>query len=348
MKTLYLMWSRVRQYFRNNRLLFLLFFLGGALNAVMVVYGYGNLLPMVSQRNSTDWDRREYYIRFDESEPDMETVKAFAENPLVHSCAYVVEEGFRTCDPEYPLTRLSGSLDFTEPYQAIVTYSINPTGVNIGDRVEFCGKAFTVIGVATDFYGGNLYIPYDTFLELGCGERITRINLFSAQRQEPGNDQVLKLIEETFPEATYFGGVATNYARDDIRFTVFTLCVILVNAFLAVLAYLFLLRYIIDSQMTENLVSVIVGASRGRLTVYIFWETLLLSVTANGVGLLLHWALYRSVFSKLNISAELSYRTEDYFFVYLMLVALSLATTIPFVLKYLKLSPIAARREHSM
>lgn len=348
MKTLYLMWSRVRQYFRNNRLLFLLFFLGGALNAIMVIYGYGNLLPMVSQRNSADWDRREYSIIFENTAPDMETVEAFSENPLVHSCAYVVEEGVRTCDPEYPLTKISGSLNFTEPYQMIVNYTIGKNEATVGDQVDYCGKAFTVIGVATDFYGGNLYIPYDTFLELGCGERITRINLFSAQRQEPGNDQVLKLIEETFPKATHVGGAATSLAQDDIRLTAFTLCVILVNAFLAVLAYLFLLRYIIDSQMTENLVSVIVGASRARLTVYIFWETLLLSMIANGVGLLLHWALYRSVFSKLNISAELSYRAEDYFFVYLMLVALSLATTIPFVLKYLKLSPIAARREHSM
>lgn len=344
MKTLFLLGNRLKQYFLKNKLLFLLFIIGGMLNAVMVIYCYGNLLPVMTERNSQELDRREYCLRFDDVSPDPETVKAFAGNPLIEACTYTAGEGIYTCDPDYPLTRMSGTLEFTGAYQVIVP----PMTKSVGEKITIQGKTFEVIGSALDYYGGSYYIPYETFQELGYGERITRIYFFSAERQEPGSDQVLALIHKTFPENTYVGGGALTYARKDVRMTRFMLGVTVVNAFIAVLAYIFLLRYIVDSIMTENLVSIITGASKGRITAYIFWETLILSLAANGLGLLLHRALYEPVFTKLNITSDLYYRPGDYCFVYLLMLALSLIVTIPFVMKYLKLSPVAARREHEM
>ena len=125
------------------------------------------------------------------------------------------------------------------------------------------------------------------------------------------------------------------------------LCLIITNAFLAVLAYLFLLRYIVDSQMAENLVSLILGASKSQIILCIFWESMILALVANGAGLLGHWLLYEKIFIHLNVYSDLSYRAGDYFFVYLVMVLLSLATIIPFVMKYLKLSPVAARQKYS-
>ena len=345
MKTLYLLGSRLKQYFLKNKLLFLLFILGGILDTIMVIYCYGNLLPVVTEKNSQELGRREYCVRFDDTAPDLKTVEAFAADPLIDSCAYIIEEGYYACDPDYPLTKLSGSIEFTGPYQVIVP-PVAPE--NIGDEITICGKTFEVIGSAQDFYGGNYYIPYDTFLELGCGERIVRINFFSAERQDPLNDQVLLMTEETFPENTHVGGSAEAYAADDIAETESMLMLTMIVAFLAVLAYIFLLRYIIDSLITENLVSVITGASRGRITTYIFLETTILSLGANGIGLLLHWALYEPLFVKLNVSENIRYTAGDYAFVYLLMLVLSLIVTIPFVMKYLKLSPVAARREHTM
>jgi len=97
--------------------------------------------------------------------------------------------------------------------------------------------------------------------------------------------------------------------------------------------------------INETIVAMIVGASKVRMTVYIFWETLLLSVGANVLGLLMHRVLYVPVFQKLNITENLSYTAADYVLILLVLLALSLLITIPFAMKYLKLSPIAARRE---
>ena len=310
MKTLYLIYSRIKQYFLNNRVLFLLFLLGGVLNAVMVIYSYGNLLPVVFQRNTQEWDNREYSIRFDDLAPELERVKMFSNHPLITACAYEVEEGVSACDLNYPLEKTSGTLEFTEPYQMIVPYGANKS---VGDTVVFCDETFTVIGTAVDFYGGNIYIPYDTFVKIGCAERITRIKCFSAQRQEFGDDKVVALIDEMLPENTHVGGAANHIAKDDVEISEFMLCLIITNAFLAVLAYLFLLRYIVDSQMAENLVSLILGASKSQIILCIFWESMILALVANGAGLLGHWLLYEKIFIHLNVYSDLSYRAGDYF-----------------------------------
>ena len=351
MKTISLTLHRLKQYFLRNKLLFILFIIGGMLNAISVAYCYGNLLPIISNRDSEAPEHRKYTIRFDDiiskemlegmSHPVKENLEAFAKDSLIQGCSYECFN-INTLVGDYPFKTVSGTSEFTGVYQVLAS---TPADVAVGDRVTLEGNTYQVIGIITDGIGGQYYIPTETFTKLGYVERVTRINAIASQRQDPLNDEVMSLIYRQFPQATYAGGgydASVDMVRSNNQIPG-----IVINAFISVISYIFLLRYLVDSALDETIISMIVGATRGRMTSHIFWEATLLCLAANGSGLLLHRLLYKPFFQDLNLAEALTYSSSDYATICLLLLVLSLLVTVPFSLKYLRLSPIAARREHT-
>ena len=82
MKALYLMYSRIKQYFLKNKLVFILFVLGGMLNTIMLSYCYGNLLTVVLTRNSTDQSYMTYTYNYKDGTVTADEVKAFLKTNL--------------------------------------------------------------------------------------------------------------------------------------------------------------------------------------------------------------------------------------------------------------------------
>ena len=361
MKTLYLIGSRLRQYILKNKVLFILLLIGGILNGVGMAYCYGNLLPLIATRDSQGAEYRGYSILFQKKpetlggvwEPadistDLETIEKFKNNPLIESCIFTNDNDYVCAyDDNYPKLLLGGTDEFTDPYQVLV---YEQHQANVGDTIKLRGHDFEVIGKCS-FGAPGCLIPYDTYVSLGYAENTFRIYATSKERyagKGSSEDPVLDLINELFPNNT--GASAAWGIKHDQFVTEDTLAAIpgiVLNAFMAMLAYAFLLRYLIDSLLDETIVSIIVGASRLRMTVYIFWEALLLSVTANGLGLLVHRLLYVPLFQRINLAEDLRYYLSDYALLLGVIVAFSLVITVPFSLKYLRLSPIAARREHA-
>lgn len=62
MKFIYLLWENLVLYYRKNRLIFFLYCLCGVISTVAVLYFYGNMVPMVYNRNSTELYYREYRL----------------------------------------------------------------------------------------------------------------------------------------------------------------------------------------------------------------------------------------------------------------------------------------------
>lgn len=361
MKTLYLIGSRLRQYILKNKALFILLLIGGILNGVGMAYCYGNLLPLIATRDSQGAEYRSYSILFqkkpdtpgDAWQPadistDLETIEIFKNDPLIESCIFTNgTDWICAYDENYPKLMLGGTDEFTDPYQVLV---YEQHKANVGDTINLRGHDFKVIGKCS-FGAPGCLIPYDTYVSLGYAENTYRMYATSKERyagKGSSEDPVLDLIKELFPNNT--GASAAWGIKHDQFVTEDTLAAIpgiLLNAFMAMLAYSFLLRYLIDSLLDETIITIIVGASRLRMTVYIFWEALLLSAAANGLGLLVHRLLYEPLFRRINLAAELVYRASDYALMLGVIVVFSLVIAIPFAMKYLRLSPIAARREHA-
>lgn len=369
MKILYLFFNRLKQYYLKNKALFLLFFIGGMLNAVAVAYCYGNLLPAIANRYSQAEEYRDYVVRFDhfgystyeELEaaqaqggekpatvfPEASVVEAFASDPLLEACMLTStdEKNIFACAGTYDFVTLSGVSEFSGPQQLLAcSPAAAVTDLRVGDEVMLQGVPFEVIGVIS-YSTPGYFIPYDTFKAMGYIETVRFIEAYSVKRYDAANDPVYDLLCETF--SNYTAVTQPDNHIVDASASELKLPGIVINAFISILAYVFLLRYLVDSLLDETIVCIIVGASKLQMTIHIFWEATLLSLGANCAGLLLHRLLYVPVFTKLNLSETLIYGLSDYMLLCLFMLVLSLFVTIPFVLKYLKLSPIEARREHA-
>lgn len=343
MKKLVLLLNRLRQYYLRNKLLFVLFILCGAVNTVAVTYSYGNLMPLVANRAREDTQYRSYTVVFENEPAQLEKIEEFRRHAFIESCIFYDGTGVYAFDEAYPMIKLNGTLEFTNPYQVIVPQS---AVVSPGQEIKIDGVSFEVVGAAVCGVGDGYFIPYDTYLEMGYGQRITKLRLYSVERQDIHNDRVVALINEMFPKNTGIHSVANQLYHTERDASVDWIRLIVFNAFLSAVAYAFLLYYILDTLHTENAISLLLGASKVRITVSILVEAVLLSASANGIGLLLHRLLYRSVFTGLNITPELQYTLGDYAFIYLLMLSLSLLTALPLILRGWKLSPMEARQKH--
>ena len=350
MKFLFLIANRLQQYYQKNKVIFLLFIIGGIFNAIMLCYFYGNLLPAVYNRESEDVNYRKYSASFKEpSYGDFPTLTVLAENEIFESISASgsLPNGstlafFRTFTGNYPLVLLSGRGFFTSDYQVIVPYTCPSS---LGSSISLCGKYFEIIGKSTesDFY----IISMDAFEELGVSQSVTDMVFIASERQSLQNDAVLQLIQNSFPNNTNIRSELKVYIQYDQEDTQRYSSQILINYLVIAVSYMFLLYYLINSIMHENIVSVFVGATKADITALVFWETAILSLSVGGIGLLLHRILYKPLFTKLNVIADLSYQLGDYLVLYLFIFSISLATALPLAARYLRLSPVSAKREHA-
>ena len=151
-----------------------------------------------------------------------------------------------------------------------------------------------------------------------------------------------QLLRSTFPD----GNVKTPriYELSDQGLSRYNLTMICSTFLNATVSFKFLHRYLMDSMMDENSASMMVGASKGKLLFLIFCEGLVLFLGVSILGLLLHYALYTPVFSKLNYAEGLVYRLGDYLRILAGICAIVLVCLIPFLGKYMKMSPIRGYR----
>ena len=346
MKFFFLLRKRLAQYYMKNKVIFLLFVLGGALNAIVFCFSYGNLLPAMTNRGSQEIQYREYFVRYFDGVKSLEEKETALEeiqnSGLLESVRLCWQEnndidGRLICACVYgepPLVRLKGTLELSAPGQVLVPLS---SSADVGSEVTLMGEAFEVVGQHTS---DEYYISYADFVDTGC--KIWQIYAAAQERQNFSDDPVEQLLRSTFPD----GNIKTPriYELSDQGLSRYNLTMICSTFLIATVSFMFLLRYLMDSMMDENSASMMVGASKGKLIFLIFCEGLVLFLAVSILGLLLHFVLYTPVFSKLNYAEGLVYRFGDYLRILAGISGIVLVCLIPFLGKYMKLSPIRAYR----
>lgn len=340
--------NRLAQYYRKNKIIFLLFVIGGAINALVFCFFYGNLLPVVTNRNSQEIQYREYFVRYfdevktlDEKEAEMDEIQNSGLFESVRVCWQESDslDGPWICasvfgDP--PLIRLKGTLDFSSCRQVIVPLSCS---ADVGSSITLMGETFQVIGQHTS---DEYYISYTDFADIGC--KIWQIYAVTNDRQDFSNDLAEQLLCNTFSD----GNIKTPriYELSDMGLSLYNTIMICSTFLIATVSFMFLLRYLMDSLTDENIASIIVGASKRKMVLLIFCEGLILFLAVSIIGLLFHYALYIPVFSKINIAEGLIYSFSDYLRILSGIFFIVLACLIPFLGKYTKMSPIRMYRRH--
>ncbi len=339
MNKLYLFFCRVKQYIVKNKGIFALFLIGGMLNTVMVLYCYGNLMPTIANRDEGAY--RYYKLSFRDTPAEKTSVEELLTHPLLESCRLINKEKVGTCVGDYPLRRIKGTMQFTEPYQMLIPMDSDAL---LGGRKEYKDIRFQIIGVTSAEYD---LIPYDTFVELGGLDSIGIIEVRITEEQDPKNDAFEKDLLRLFPNTANLYNSLTHTAMYNTAADETALKRIVGTAVISVIAYAFLLHYIVSSRVRENAVFTVLGAGRRRLAGYIFTEAFFLCCLTCLSGILAHILLYEPIFRGLNITESLRYTFMDYCNVFLLMGGLSLLAAIPVTLRAVLSTPASARRRVS-
>ena len=221
MKLLQLISSRIRQYWIHNRLILVLFLIGGILSSIAFTFFYGNMVRYLDYRTSTDTTYRTYSVSLADEwgggmirpEPAIfaNQVEALYVNDMVEGITvgyffafddyveYDIPRGNFGMDAfhrikakvgdQWEPVGLTGSADFEKhPDGAVVP---EESVAQIGDTFTIGGKTLTIIG---KYAFSECIVSYQTFLELG--KSIDTMILLTKERHPIYNDPMEKLLEE--------------------------------------------------------------------------------------------------------------------------------------------------------
>lgn len=343
MKTIYLIFNRIRRYWQSNKTVFLLFFIGNIVTALFFTYFYGNT-QFMQKANDAKLANRMYTIElYTDINCNDKTVSKLKESDLIEVVELVSVEYAKDYSNLTAVikghknqTVSSGRNAFreNENYSIIVDWF---QGFNIGDKIKIKDKEFDVIGTT----GVNSVISVVAFTALDL--KVSSIKIYTAQKYRQGQDgEILHFISESLNGngATVIPPSITPVS--DILLEIILLCLCFS---LSVISFLFLLQHLIDSIMYETVVSLIVGASRPKIFLMTFFEVMLCSTATSTIGILIHRILYNPVFEKINKIPNTTYLFSDYIYVFIIYNLLVAIIASFFLLKYMKLSPVDARRK---
>ena len=361
MKLWLLIRSRIRQYWVSNRTIFVLFLIGGIISSVMFCYFYGNMLGYMGYRTSDD--DRAYGIHniYYETLSEEAIMEVYEKIDRIYASDLIQRVRVFHWFSEYPNGEdtveggvpmgiigigadLSGQLSFRvmvghSDFESDPDGIVYPDGAGktVGDTIVIGGKTLTGIGKHTT---GEYYVSYETLREMKLP--IGHIYITAVRRQDPDNDAVRAFLEELFPDCYVESGFSGQTQANQQSVLVLSLICAVYGA--SMLSYMFLLRFLMDANVNHTVISRVVGAGKWQILGICFGEAIALCATVDLLGIGIHCLLYDSVFSKLNKQAELVYLSQDYLYIFLVMLATGMIVALCFVIKYASLSPAASRR----
>ena len=377
MRTAYLIINRIRQYFVRNKAIFIIFVIGGIINAAVFAYMYGNLIMAVKNKDTDDFWRKSYRVIFNAAETENGLIK-----PLEPEINYVSDSDIQemidsgifesisigsfsgrygqmentglplsvgtVVQGSCNLNKIKGSLELSEDADLIIDYGLIIDGGNMyspGESVIIGGRSFRIAGVFSGAYGLSTAIITETaYKDIGCLTNSVWCTSVENWHGDNKTNVPYDFLRELFPDG-YIIDNGAGYSEMESRFQNNGLTISLIIYAVSTVSFVFLLLYMADSLRRENAASLIVGANPGRISSIVFLEGSLLSFVTMLVGLFIHILLFEPFFSRFSVSASLYYRPLDYLSMACIMLLINAAVILPVSMKYKNLSPNEIRRK---
>ncbi|MCD7775775.1 MAG: hypothetical protein LUH54_00145 [Firmicutes bacterium] len=312
-----------------------------------LTYMYENFIPAIANSNAQEIYYREYkaynlrsgsfLISFDEDYDFYSVLESLDESEIFSNLSLISKYndaeiyGLYSGTPHVVIE--AGTSVLASDYEIIVPCN---DSTSVGNTVNIVGTEFTVVGRHTfdDIY----YITYSAIRSLDTD--ISYVYGVSAERQDFSDDEAAAALYEVMPGINV--ETPEIYELADEMLSGQYMILICGCYAVSVVSFMFLLCYIIESCMDENIVSMIVGAPKSDIFVMVFWEGLPLTSFANALGMVLHAALYDVFFAKINITGA-GISAGDYLTLFLAMFVISVVVVFAFLFRYMKLSPTASR-----
>lgn len=359
MKTLLVISSKIKGYWSENRLIFILMLTGTVLSSIVFIYLYGNTMPhKINEAMNTD-AKRQFAVRVSDSvgEDDL----FFLDN-----AGYVVQDVMLMAYPDF-------DYDFS-----VFRYEIDPMLItfrdnNKGNTVYFDlfdndklgddaiilsknyldisamginGREYEIVNKIGNLSDGMIFMPIESYMRNGI---ITLDIVYILESIPSGKEMkhIRALLQDRFPEGFYLNA-AESFIQTERGMIVTESFKMGLLYILAVFTFIFLYKYMVDMSAFDYVIYSLAGASKRKTMLLISAELMIISSASSIIAILLHIALQNSLFLKLNVLQNLHYSFLDYLILFLAIMFLSVLCALPFVVVIVRKTLIEAKTHYDV
>lgn len=333
MKTLYMIFSKLKAMIAGEKLFFAVFCIGILTCNLMFTYMYGVFMQLGERDGIADMYL--YYVDGERmSVADMDNILTKGKYELDYYVLLNPETCFYKDDTaeirweDYSIrakkdytsffTRTGSIHDLANPNCVIVPEEIASIGV--GDTICLNGVSFSVVGTSAV---SSFIISAESIAKNGWG-----IDVFGIDVPIKDNGVIQNQLEQAV-SSTYWIEQMPGVILD--RQTFLSLGVVVMIYLLCMLSFMYLMTFLYDSVAYELNVYEILGATRGRILAVLSGVMFLLLSGVSLVSQIVYAMFYESFFGKLNMFGEFSYSIGDYAAVF----ALTMILVYAFVFVYI-------------
>ncbi len=357
MKWLSLIKTRIAQYFLADKLIFVIFMIGSVICGTGFLHMYGNFTSAFLLQRDMSAAGRTFTVGFNEdAAPSRREIgqRLQKEGVALETCLVRARENetkgslLAVAAGEQSFTSIDGQKKFSdtqmekgEPVVIIPAVFVeNPSGLDKeANTLTIAGTTLQIVGRNNTDY--TYYIPSGTFDKMEL--EVESLMLVTPRKLSQKEDTaLLNQLADLFPEAAYMDspGLETELAqRQQLAMQLVMICVVYG---LAVLSFMFLMKYMMDRHRVENVIYCIVGCSKDDVMQITLLENACLATVSALLSVAVHIGLKKPVFDKLSIQAFV-YSPRDYLLCFLLMVLVSLLVAVPFILKMRRQSLIMAK-----
>ncbi len=351
MKLISIIGSRLREYYSRNRVIFILYVVGYLLCTLFFIYMYNNAMPhLVKDKKNSAEDR---YYNFYLAGGD--TVTEDFINQLLSTygieniemshylsageCGDADWEG-RLVVARYgtePLGTVSkGRTYFTDEEMGTGNAIVVPIGIDL-DSVFLFDREFEVI--ATGDY--CFFVPPAAFYNYDISVDSFEVLFSNILTTEEENE----FIGVICSALTVEGMVGEAYRSDTAQTEGANLMIVWVMAGVMLLVFSYLVKYMMELGIHENVIYRMVGADRGDLLRIIFYENLVMNLVLVAAAFLIYELAYEPVFNNLNFYRDVKVSGGDMLVILFSMIFLSMLIILPTVIRISRMEVIEAKRK---
>ena len=296
LKVLQLVFFRILQYFKSNKLIFILFIIGGILCSLTFIYFYGNLITLRNISGSNEELLRNYEIYLNQSLDELndnqknilykyptekltvqsqmkpstvesDRIGSSYKNYMERTDSIFLESSLLNTNL---ISKEAGRVQFTddELQQNSHVVILPPDFLDspeIPETIHIMGKPYQVIGISGS--SNNLYIPYTVFENENL--KIDHISLMlKNELSDKENQEFERELQEVFPNAQISG---SSMMKDSMKKQVPNQLFFVSTIYLlAIISFMFLIKYMIDKNSGDDIICVLVGATRRTICKILF------------------------------------------------------------------------------
>lgn len=379
MKLFLLVRSRLAQYFLSNKLIFSLFVLGSFVCGLSFIFVYGNYLSIMRYQSNSENGLRSYKVEFPESitvdrinlsalqniedfsEESFDEIQiistlgiddmSFSDQSLIpDDWVELMNKGsiklityVKKSDKMYPI---QGRCAFTEQEQLTgASVIVAPDDLLETAKRELPvyirSKPYKIIGITNV---NRFVIPIQTFE--ANGYKAFQLQFVLNQIPDLHANQSLTVALQTlYPDAKVFG---TDIQQQKLyRKMLVELPQIALFYICSLFSFLFLMKYMIDLNVYENIIYAMLGASRKKVISILMIEIVVLVALTSIFSIVFHFLAYQPIFNKLNTVEGIIYSGYDYLIIFFVSLVAATLTSLPFVWRYARISLISNKNRYT-